>query len=128
MSNDNENSKFGAGSNANAAKSREGGANDGTPTKIINNKGTVETKIPLPLHKAIQKARTEKKVSQKDLAAKINVKVQVIGDYENGRAVPNAQIMGKIERALDARLPRPGKTAAGKGGAVAGAMKKVHAA
>jgi putative transcription factor len=128
MPTNDENSKFGAGSNANAANSHEGGAADGPPTRIINNRGAGETKLPLPLHKAIQKARTEKMLSQKELAAKINVKVQMIGDYENGRAVPNAQIMGKIERALDARLPRLGKTAAEKGGAVAGAKKKVHAA
>jgi hypothetical protein len=55
-------------------------------------------------------------------------KLQVIGDYETGRAVPNAQIMGKIERALDVMLPRPVKTAAEKGGVVVGAKKKVHAA
>lgn len=131
MSTNDENNKYGAGSNANAANCREGGgAADGPPTKIINDKGRAagETRIPLPLHKAIQKARTEKKVSQKDLAAKINVKIQVIGDYENGKAVPNAQITGKIERALDVRLPRPMKTTAEKGGAVAGAKKKVHAA
>ena len=127
----NDENKYGAGSNANAANSREGGgAADGPPTKIVNNKGRAagETRTPLPLHKAIQKARTEKKVSQKDLAAKINVNLQVIGDYETGRAVPNAQIMGKIERALDVMLPRPVKTAAEKGGVVVGAKKKVHAA
>ncbi len=44
------------------------------------------------------------------------MKVQVIGDYENGKAVPNAQIAGKIERALDVRLPRPaGKEGGGTG-------------
>lgn len=81
-----ENNKYGAGSNANAANSREGGgAADGPPTKIVNNKGRAagETRTPLPLHKAIQKARTEKKVSQKDLAAKLNGD-RGLRDWEGG--------------------------------------------
>ena len=65
--------------------SRGGGAADGTPTKIVNNKGRAagETRTPLPLHKAIQKARTEKKVSQKDLAAKLNGD-RGLRDWEGG--------------------------------------------
>ena len=31
---------------------------------------------------------------------KINEKQQVINDYESGRAIPNNQVMGKLERAL----------------------------
>lgn len=31
---------------------------------------------------------------------KINEKPQVIADYECGRAIPNNQVMGKIERAI----------------------------
>lgn len=31
---------------------------------------------------------------------KINEKPQVIADYESGRAIPNNQVMGKIERAI----------------------------
>lgn len=31
---------------------------------------------------------------------KINEKPQVIADYECGKAIPNNQVMGKIERAL----------------------------
>lgn len=31
---------------------------------------------------------------------KINEKPQVIGDYEAGRAIPNNQVLGKIERAI----------------------------
>jgi hypothetical protein len=50
---------------------------------------------------------------------------------KNERAVPNVQIGGKIERALDVRLPRPGGMAAASekdGVAVAGAKKKVQVA
>ncbi len=34
------------------------------------------------------------------LLQKINEKPQVINDYEAGRAIPNQQILGKLERAL----------------------------
>lgn len=36
----------------------------------------------------------------KSLPQKINEKPQVIADYECGRAIPNNQVMGKIERAI----------------------------
>lgn len=36
----------------------------------------------------------------KCFAQKINEKPQVIADYECGKAIPNNQIMGKIERAI----------------------------
>lgn len=36
----------------------------------------------------------------KYFAQKINEKPQVIADYESGKAIPNNQIMGKIERAI----------------------------
>ena len=31
---------------------------------------------------------------------KINEKPQVVNEYESGRAIPNNQVMGKLERAL----------------------------
>mmetsp|Transcript_19739 Transcript_19739/g.24900 ORF Transcript_19739/g.24900 Transcript_19739/m.24900 type:complete len:116 (-) Transcript_19739:338-685(-) len=68
------------------------------------------------LSKAIQQARMAKKMSQKDLATAINEKPQVIAEYENGKAIPNGQIIVKIERKLGCKLPRPGKKG-GSGGA-----------
>ena len=70
-------------------------------------------KVDKSLSKAIQQARMAKKMTQKDLATAINEKPQVIGEYENGKAIPNGQIIVKIERKLGCKLPRPGK----KGGA-----------
>lgn len=61
-------------------------------------------KVDVSVGKAISKARTEKKLSQKDLATKINEKPTVINDYEAGRAQPNQQIFGKLERALGVKL------------------------
>ena len=58
------------------------------------------------LSQTLQKARMDKGMTQKALATAINEKPQVIGEYESGRAIPNPQIISKIERALGCRLPR----------------------
>ncbi|XP_028761786.1 multiprotein-bridging factor 1b-like isoform X1 [Neltuma alba] len=62
--------------------------------------------VPTELKKAIMKARMEKKLSQAQLAQMINEKPQVIQEYESGKAIPNQQIISKLERALDAKLRR----------------------
>lgn len=54
--------------------------------------------------KTIQRARQEKQLTQKDLAVKINEKPQIVQDYEQGKAIPNQQILGKLERALGVKL------------------------
>ncbi|KAH8108441.1 MBF1-domain-containing protein [Phellopilus nigrolimitatus] len=54
--------------------------------------------------KALSNARAELKMSQKDLAQKVNEKPSVIQDYESGKAIPNPQILGKLERALKVKL------------------------
>ena len=46
----------------------------------------------------------EKELSQKDVAQKINEKPSVIQDYEAGRAIPNPQILSKLERILGVKL------------------------
>ncbi|KAL3896631.1 MAG: hypothetical protein SGCHY_003948 [Lobulomycetales sp.] len=61
-------------------------------------------KVSLSVSKAISKARAEKGLSQKDLATKVNEKQQVVNDFEAGRAVPNQQVLGKLERALGVKL------------------------
>jgi ribosome-binding protein aMBF1 (putative translation factor) len=55
-------------------------------------------------------ARTAKKMTQKDLATAINEKPQVVAEYESGKAIPNPQIISKLERKLGTKLPRPGKS------------------
>lgn len=54
----------------------------------------------------MSKARGEKTppMTQKDLATKVNEKPSVINDYESGRAVPNQQVLAKLERALGVKL------------------------
>lgn len=40
----------------------------------------------------------------KDVAQKINEKPSILQDYEAGRAIPNAQILAKLERVLGVKL------------------------
>ena len=62
------------------------------------------------LKKQIQQARIAKKLTQAQLAQMINEKPQVINDYENGKAIPNPQILSKLSRALGVKLKKnPGK-------------------
>ena len=81
--------------------------------------------VGLELGRLIQQTRTQRKMSQKDLAAvrailhilltlshsfslqKINEKAVVVVDYESGRALPNPQIISKLERALGIHHPLP---------------------
>ena len=59
------------------------------------------------LGKALMKARMAKGKSQKILANDIKERVQVIQQYESGKAIPNPQIITKLERLLGVKLPRP---------------------
>ena len=61
-------------------------------------------KVSHTLKTQIQSARCAKKISQKDLANKINVQETVIKDYELGKAVPDVKIVNKIGKALGVTL------------------------
>jgi len=61
-------------------------------------------KVSPSVGKAMQVARLELKLSQKDLAARVNEKASVLQDYESGKAIPNPQILGKFERVLCVKL------------------------
>jgi putative transcription factor len=89
--------------------------------KLEESEDLKHSTVPKTLSKAIQQARMAKKMTQKDLATAINEKPQVIAEYENGKAIPNGQIIVKIERKLGCKLPRPGKKA---GGAASGGAGK----
>ena len=60
--------------------------------------------VGLEVGKLIQKARQAKEMTQKDLATKICEKIQIVNEYEAGKAIPNQQILSKLERALGIRL------------------------
>lgn len=68
-----------------------------------NEGGKVET-VPLSLGQTISKGRLAKKLTQKQLAQRINVKPDVINQYESGKGIPNSQILGKIEKIIGVKL------------------------
>ena len=53
-----------------------------------------------------KKARAIKDISQGELARKINVKVSLIHEIENGTAQYNADMINKIERATGCKIDR----------------------
>eukprot|EP01006_Ploeotia_vitrea_P039451 TRINITY_DN66350_c7_g1_i1.p1 TRINITY_DN66350_c7_g1~~TRINITY_DN66350_c7_g1_i1.p1 ORF type:complete len:141 (-),score=71.74 TRINITY_DN66350_c7_g1_i1:49-471(-) len=55
---------------------------------------------------ALMKARQAKKLTQAQLAQKLNVKQTVINEYESGKAIPNGQIINKLNRVLGVKLPK----------------------
>ncbi|KAL3652622.1 Multiprotein-bridging factor 1b [Castilleja foliolosa] len=61
-------------------------------------------KVPTELKKSIMQARMDKKMTQSQLAQLINEKPQIIQEYESGKAIPNQQIISKLERALGVKL------------------------
>ncbi|CAB4318828.1 unnamed protein product [Prunus armeniaca] len=90
--------KFDAGSNKKAApvvsvKKLE----EGTEPAALD-------RVSTDVRQAIQKARLAKKLSQADLAKRINERPQVVQEYENGKAVPNQAVLSKMERVLEVKL------------------------
>lgn len=55
---------------------------------------------------AIQQARIAKKMSQKQLASLMNISIQHIGQFENGKIAPSNAMIAKLERLLNVKLPR----------------------
>lgn len=90
--------KFGAGGNHGESKDlrKLDEATDAGPIKHVDRSLSI----------AISQARQAKKMSQKELAQKINELVQVVQSYESGKAVPNGQILVKLDKALGVKLPR----------------------
>ena len=67
---------------------------------------TIPAAITPELKLAIQQARLANKMSQKTLAEKLCVTVQVIQNYENGTAIPTNLFISRIEKLLNTTLPR----------------------
>ena len=67
-------------------------------------------KVDISVGKALAAARMNKKnadgksMTQKELATQVNAKPQDIADLEAGRAVPNQQLLGKLERVVGVKL------------------------
>lgn len=57
-------------------------------------------RIPLSFGKAVQQARLSKKMTQKQLAAVVNEKPQIINKCESGKALHNPALTTKLRRVL----------------------------
>ena len=80
--------------------------------KILDNEDDEikkQVRISSSNSKLIQQARAVKKISQKDLANKINKDVKTIQMYESGKGVPELGVMLKIEKALGIKLNKKQK-------------------
>ena len=63
-----------------------------------------DDRVGLDVGRIIQQARNELKLTQKDLAQRMNEKPQTINEYESGKAIPNPALLSKMERILGVRL------------------------
>ena len=61
-------------------------------------------RVPPTVGKSIGQGRQAKGLTQKELGTKINEKPNVIAEYESGKAIPNPQILAKMERVLGVKL------------------------
>lgn len=61
-------------------------------------------KVSLSMGKKIAQLRCEKKMTQKDLAFKLCLNVKIIQDYENSKAIPNSNIINKLEKVLGSSI------------------------
>ena len=78
-------------------------------SKPVKEKVSAPRELTGELCSAIQKARMNVKLSQQELAQKLQVKPEVIKEYENGKAIPNNGFIARIEKILNTKLPRAKK-------------------
>lgn len=71
--------------------------------KEIDEETKIE-KVSMTLSKQIQQARMKLNLTQKQLAQKINVKPDIVNSYENGKAMPDNNILQKLRKALGCKL------------------------
>lgn len=99
-----------SGADVETTKKFDGGGNKQHSTNKNTAKLDRETEelhhdtVSLDVSKLIMQGRQSKGWTQKELATKINEKQQVINEYEAGKAIPNQQIMNKLERQLGMKL------------------------
>tara|TARA_B100001287_G_C22351195_1_gene375253 strand:- start:232 stop:591 length:360 start_codon:yes stop_codon:yes gene_type:complete len=62
--------------------------------------------VGIEIGKQIQAARCAKKMTQKELAHKMNMQQNIIQLHENGKATRNNGLLARFERALGVKLKR----------------------
>lgn len=63
-------------------------------------------KPSLNFQKTLQQARLSQKMTQKDLALKAGIQLNILQSYENGKEIPSNLIISKLEKLLNTKLPR----------------------
>lgn len=61
-------------------------------------------KVSRDISVLVQQGRMEKKLTQKELAQKLNIKPEIIRDIEAGKLANDKQIISKLQRILGVRL------------------------
>jgi len=78
------------------AATTAGGGDDTKKTKYI----------PKVTSDAVRTARSEKKLTQKELAQKCNMDVSIVAEIERGGCVYNAAHVNKLQSVLGVKIPR----------------------
>ncbi len=60
--------------------------------------------LPAALCQEIIKARNAKKWTQKEVAAKLNIQQALYASYENGKAIPDHQLLQRIAKVLETKF------------------------
>lgn len=77
---------------------------DASIEKKAENDTLKHKQITVQMRQAIQKARTAKGMTQKELASECRFPVSVINEIESGKAIYNHQHIEKIKRVLKIKL------------------------
>jgi putative transcription factor len=85
-------------------KSKKRKRQDNTSTIAKSEEARPITTISVSISSLIRDARKVKGMTQKELANKINEKPDIISKYESGKAFPDQQILGKMEKVLGVKL------------------------
>jgi len=94
--------------NKNYTANKNNTANKNISTKILEDDiDNFEIKtVSRSLSVQIQQARIAKKITQKELAQKLNSQPSIIQSYENGKAIPNGEFLAKMSKILGVRLKK----------------------
>jgi len=83
---------------------KSGPSEDFIRMKKIENDEYVIPKVSVALQQQIRDARASKGMTQKDLAAQLNVKAAIINGYESGSVVPDNKMLQRMSRILGVQL------------------------
>jgi ribosome-binding protein aMBF1 (putative translation factor) len=72
----------------------------------IENEELVTDKPSTEFKKALQHARSIQGLSQRDLALRMNIKQNIITDWENGKYKPTPNEKSQLQRILNTKLPK----------------------